>query len=404
VCGKAFVTHTKSGLNLYLILVARSAIGKEAMHEGISKLICATRQTVPSVSDFFDFCDFVSGPALARTAAAKPCFLNVAGEFGHKLKAMATNTNRPDGPMPQFRRVLTNLYQKSGPQSIAGGATYSNTENNIASIEGVAYSMIGETTPSTFYEALTPGMMEDGFLSRFLVMEYEGERPDENISRLDAPDDRLLDWFKGMLVQAGQLIRERKYQVVHPDEDAAHLLDAFSKECDGEIRKAGDDESRRQMWNRAHLKALKVAGLLAVSDNHMHPVIDHMQAAWAIALIRRDIAVFTKRLQSGDIGSDDKARERKLLAVAREYLKKGAADSYKIPAAMQQQGILPRKYLQIRTTTLPAFSNHKFGSAGAIDATIRTLIDSGYFMECDKHKMIEAFGFHGKCYRVLQLN
>ena len=38
VCGRAFTVSGK-GLNLYLILVARSGVGKEAMHCGVAKLI-----------------------------------------------------------------------------------------------------------------------------------------------------------------------------------------------------------------------------------------------------------------------------------------------------------------------------------------------------------------------------
>lgn len=146
------VWHTPaphSGLNLYVVLVARSAIGKEAMHSGISKLIHAARREYPEVGFHVDFSDFVSGPALLKACAQNPCFVNVAGEIGHKFLAMSVDK---DASMRSLRKVLTTLYAKSGPGSIAGGISYSAQENNVDATQAVAFSLIGETTPGTFSE------------------------------------------------------------------------------------------------------------------------------------------------------------------------------------------------------------------------------------------------------------
>lgn len=408
ICGKVWVTPTKTGLNQYLILVARSAIGKDAMHTGIAMLMKeATKDSVLHFgNDFVDFSDFASGQALQKACAANRSFVNVTGEFGHRLRQIATSTNKPDSPMQNLRRVMTNLYSKSGPQAVAGGITYSDKDKNISSVEGVAYSLIGETTPGTFYELLTPDMMADGFMSRFTVVEYEGERPSENewADYFSTPWRELLDWLKPLLAQSLSLLSNGQTETVQYLQESHAMLKAFSLECDARIRDAGSDESLRQMWNRAHMKALKIACLLAVADNYIHPVITTHHAEWAISFIKRDISVFTRRLQSGDIGMGDDSREAKLISIAREYLSSGELPAFaKDFEPLHRGGVIPRKYLQIRTQKLAAFSNHRSGSTKALDETIRSLIDAGHFMELPKTKVVEDYGFHGKAYLVLAL-
>ena len=400
VCGKVF-TLPQSGLNIYMILVARSAIGKEAMHSGVSLLLDKLRNSVPSAQNFVDFSEFVSGPALVKACAANPSFVNVAGEWGRKLKRLA-HEDRGDGPMQQLRTTMTNLYQKSGPSSIVGGLNYSNKDQNIAAVNGVAYSMIGETTPETFYNALTETMMEDGFLSRFNIIEYRGERPPANKNPIYVPNEQLTEALCGLVTQALTLLSRYQYSPVEFDPTSRAMLDAFDRECDLQINST-EDEGWRQMWNRAHLKASRIAGLLAVADNYVRPTIYAHHVEWALDLIRRDIAIMSRRIDEGDVGLGDNSRERKILALIKEYCTKPIADSYRIPKEMQVHGVIPRKYIQIRIARSAAFTQHRLGASGALDNAIRSLIDNGYIMELDKAKVVELYGPQGRSFRVLHI-
>lgn len=399
ICGRTWLLP-QSGLNLYVILVARSAVGKEAMHSGISILLNKLLQSMPLASAFIDFSDFASGPALQKAVAANPCFLNISGEWGRKLRRLASDDGR-DGPMQQLRTVMTNLYQKSGPTSIVGGITYSNKEGNIGSVNGVSYSMIGETTPDTYYQSLTESMMADGFLSRFTVIEYDGPRPPRNDAQVLEPDAPLVEHLRSLVAYSGDLQNRPAARVyVQRDEQAAALLNAFDLECDAEIN-ATLDESWRQMWNRAHLKVLRVSALLAVADNPANPWMTAPYVEWALDVVRRDIAMMQRKMRSGDIGTDDHAREKKLMAVVEEFLSAPPSAGYNVPEAVWKGGIVPRKVLQIRTARINAFSTHRLGATGVLDLTLRSLIDSGYLVEMDKGKLMADYGLSGKHYRIL---
>ncbi len=396
VCGRGCQTYTDKDLALYLILVARSGIGKDAIHEGIPLMIKLASN--PMADRFVRAQDFVSGEALHKEVLREPGFLNLQGEFGRKLKRMSEPR---DTPMQNFRTVMTNAYAKQHLE----GKSYSNSENNLLSVNRPALSFLGETTPSTFFECLTTDMMADGFLSRFLCVNYEGDKPLQNRRRnaeLNPEDLEMWKALVGHMVPYQIPINTPPPCIVQPNEDAREKLEYFEEDCRSNLN-ATEDESERQVWNRAHLKALKVASLLAVADNYLNPIITIQHVAWALNLVRFDIEMFQSRKKSGDIGVDDDARERKLIAFLKDYLVKPAPASYGIPRGMQENSIVTRAYLQRRAVSLPAFYNHRFGGKKALEDAISSLIANGYLQEIKTDKLIDAYSFWGKAYRIVRL-
>lgn len=403
IVGRAWHTPAPhAGLNLYVVLVARSAIGKEAMHSGIAKIITAAMMQCQVAGNFVDFNDYVSGPALVKACAANPCFVNVAGEIGHKFLAMSKDN---DAIMRSLRKVLTTLYSKSGPGNVAGGISYSSQENNVASMQSVAFSLIGETTPGTFYDSITDSMMRDGFMSRFCVIEYGGDRPEWNATPVEHPPRELVEHIVRIMAHSDLAIGGDKFQEVAVSEGARVALDAFRLECHHAIIAAGDDERKRAVWNRAHLNALRVGALLAVGDNYLNPVVTAEQAEWAVMLLRHGVVSFLKRLDAGEVGEgSDGGREQKVLQVCRDFL---LMPSDKLPSwlkhgkAMQEAGIVPRRYIQQKTQRLTAFENHNLGHTAALNMAIKTAMTNGNLLEVKKEPLVEQYAFFGQAYRVL---
>ena len=400
ICGKAF-NIPQSGLNMYLILVAQSAIGKEAMLSAPAKLFAAVREVVPQSMDFVNYNDFASGQALVKAISEKPCFVNISGEWGKKLKLMADE--RHVTPMTSLRKDMTNLYQKSGHGSIVGGISYSNKENNVSSVGAVSYSMMGDTTPGSLYETMTDSMMEDGFMSRFLTIEYKGSRPRHNHNALDRPDRILVDGIAALCTQALTLMHRNGVQMVARDDEAGQYLHAFDLECDERIN-GTNNESYRQMWNRAALKTLRLAALLAVADNYANPVINITHATWALSVVKRDIQNMQKKLTSGDVGQSDFSREMKILQVMKDYLVNGFPNWAKVPEPMRKSYIIPKRVVVSTVSRINTFTTHRLGSTTAVNMTLQSLIDMGDIMEVPKQELFSKFEYHGKCYRLLNMD
>jgi hypothetical protein len=401
ICGRAYCIP-QSGLNIYMVLVGQSAIGKEALHGGPAAIVKQLVQGCPEASKFVDYSDFMSAQALTKAVAANPSFVNIIGEFGKKLQRMSRDESG-DTIIQQLRTVMTNLYQKSGPGSVFGGLGYSDKEKNVASVNGVAYSMVGETTPGTFYDSLTETMMADGFLSRFTVVEYIGSRPEANEDLDHILEPWLRDHLAALIRNASAINASGAEPVlVGRDDEAAEFLSVFNKKCDREINST-DNEGWRQMWNRAHLKVYRISALLAATENPQFPVINLDQVMWAYDLVMRDIKIMERKIKEGDVGLSDATREKKLFAICLNYLTKEIAGSYGVPDQMKKDGIIPRKFFQVNTQRVTCFTNHKLGQIASLDMTIRSLCDGGYLAEVPKVECIQKYQFHGKCYRILNL-
>jgi len=398
VCGRAYSTYTKADLALYLILVAAIGSGKDAIHEGIPMMLDLSPKREAKYQ-FLQHTEFVSGQALHTAILETPGFLNLEGEFGKKLKRMA---NPLDSPMQHFRTTLLNAYNKTEFQ----GRRSMSEDSTRSGVRYPALSFLGETTPGTFYEALTSDMMDDGFLSRFTVIftESEDREPNSEDMRSVPLDNPSLAYWRALVDYALQHGTDRDLPTripVLPTGDAEEKLEGIRRGYDAEMRGQGDAE--RHLLVRAHLKVLKIASLLAVADNYLFPKVDIGHVAWARRLVETDIQRFRSRKQAGDVGSDDHARERKLSSIFSDYLLNPVPPGYKVPEAMRQASVVPRSYLQIRTQRLAPFNNHRSGASRALEDTIQTMIANGYLMEIDKLKVADAYGPQGRCYRIVKL-
>lgn len=411
LCGKTW-NIPGSGLNLYIILVARSGIGKEAMHSGISLLASRLRDAGASnIDKHINFVGYASGPALRKAAIEHKCMVNVAGEFGRKLKRMADDK---DSTIADLRTVMTDLYQKSGKDSIVGGVGYSNKESDVDSVSGVAYSMIGETTPNTLYESLTNSMMEDGFLSRFTIVEYDGERPEHNHNANLQIDQNLLTSLYNIVNDVSFASAKNFVQQLGIEATASSAMTHFDKKCDKEIN-GTKNEAWRQMWNRAHLKSLRIAALLAVADAYANgacsedglpikPILKYEHYDWAKNVVLADISLMSDKLTKGDVGTGDNPRELKIHALIKEFILNPKQHPDEKIEKMRASGVITRGYLARRVSRITSFERHRSGTSNALDITLRAMADNGYILELGKADLANRFGFSGKAYQVLKYN
>jgi hypothetical protein len=399
VLGRQF-NISNTGLNLYIILLAKTGVGKEGGAAGIERILKASRGTAPVVDSFMGPGTFASGQAIIRSLDEKPCFVSILGEFGLVLQDMSdASANTLHRVM---RRVLLDLYGKSGKSSVLYSSAYSDKEKNTKTLYAPSLTILGESTPDAFYAGLSQQHIADGLIPRFLLVEHHGDRPDRNPNAFYDPPEDLVRRFVELVEISLRMAANQTWQDVSLDESAAAALRTFDKQCDNHIRREGL-EGIRQLWNRAHLKALRLTALLAAADNPHVPVASYAHAKWAIDLVVRDSNDLSSRFERGDVGEGEEKEHADVVRIIDDYFEKGpeAAAKYMVNTQMFNARVIPHQYFQRRCINLAAFRKDRRGATRALKETIQSLVDAGLLAKVPAQQAYDEFGFRGILYHVL---
>lgn len=372
VVGRAY-NISGTGLNQYMLFVATTGIGKEAVEDGISKMVTAARAIVPMAEDFVGPSAFGSGQGLIRVLDKRPCFVSVMGEFGLTLQALSD----PRAPAASvlLRRVLLDLYGKSGWQNVLRETAYSDTEKNTKIVHAPSVTICGTATPETFWDIIDASDIADGLIPRFHIVEYKGQRVARNKAHGHPPSQPLTQRFADLLTVAITSKQNMTCSAIQMMPDAERLMDAFDEQCDEHMR-GKVSAAEAQVWNRAHLKALKLAGVLAVGCNPHAPTVTLDLAQWAIEFVGRSSRAVLSRFQSGDVGHGEQKQAADLRHVIEDYFKydEKVLQSYKARVDVQKAGIVPYSYLTVRTSRMASFSKDRNGAARALKAVIDNMV------------------------------
>lgn len=364
-----------TGLNQYILFVARTGTGKEEGPKGVERLMAAVRPRVPMIDEFLGPGSFASGQGLIRCLDAKPSFVSMLGEMGLTLQML--NDPRAPSSSVMLKKVLLDLYAKSGWNSVLRSTAYSDSEKNTKTIFAPNVTFVGDTTPETFFDSLSTADIADGLIPRLHIVEYKGERPRRNKTTAGAPPEGdLTTKVEDLAAQALQMAQNSQCANVQCDGDALELLDAFDEECDDLMRKEHSSVAV-QLWNRAHLKALKVAGLLAVGCDLHQPVVTKELAVWAIAFVREGTRAILSRFEIGDVGQGETKQGVELRRIVEDYFQATAEQlkKYKAEPSLQKQGLVPYSYIVVRASRLSCFQRDRRGSAKAIRETLEQGVD-----------------------------
>lgn len=364
ICGRSY-NISGTGLNQYIILLAKTGRGKEGAATGIDALIAAVRQTIPMADQFVGPAAFASGQALVKFLDTRPCFVSVLGEFGLTLQQICDP--KAASPLVMLRKVLLDIYSKSGYSKILRSSVYSDSERNTRIIQAPNVTLLGESTPETFFNGLDASHISEGLIPRFTIIEYDGPRPRPNPTPFNPPMPQLVAALVELVTVAINTAQNQTCLSVGTQADALAILDEFNDEADSKINHAAF-ETEAELWNRAHLKALKLAALVAVGCNVHAPTITPDIAEWSCSLIRREIGDVLKRFKSGEIGNGAEKHEMEVRRLFEHFqgLSESQRKRHRCPEGLLGKQVCPLSFLTIYTRRLACFKHDRRGPIKAL--------------------------------------
>lgn len=399
VCGRQFQFNGK-GLNLYLMLLANTGSGKEAMSTGLGKVMDAIIKPgnptlEPSLAALgFPAAAAFRGPAdltgrgvtrmfsKSKAAETLSCFC-VMNEFATVMAQMADPRGTNTGMM-QFKRSLLDLYMKSSQGNPYAGSMNADKESDVITIPSPALSLLCESTPGRLYAALSEELIADGMLPRMILFENEGYgqyNPHHATATVSQPlQQRLADLCKQVMELR---LNGDTFLQVKATEDGAARSEEFRAFCRGKLIYSEAD-AHKELWNRAHLNAERIAALLAVGVNPRNPVVTVDMIDWAANIVKRQIVLLVGKFKRGEIGSmtgsDEGQQYKDLLRIIRRYMERSPDNmpaSYAKYADARRAGLVPYKYLLQSTGSIASFKDERRGATYALKCQIENLTRTG---------------------------
>jgi len=328
ILGRRYVTTRRNWPSLFFLNIGKSASGKEHAKWAIEQLIDAcelgTRLVGPD--------GYTSDSGVLSALYSRPSHVTIIDEFGKVLEGAASRQNaRVQGA---FKTMMEAFGRADGVLRPLGYSTALMTQRDIEALEArvvrnPALTLLGMTTPETFYSAITSTAVRDGFLNRLLIVESDiGRQVGQNAPRLNVPVEitewaarvREYDGLDDPDLNAGMTPSAR---VIDFDAQASALFGAFDAEC---IRRMDelDETGMAEMFGRSNEIAMRIALVLCMSEEA--GVIRASHARVAIDYVRSNALRTIERLQVHLADSQVEAARNQVLEIIRQSGERGSTE------------------------------------------------------------------------------
>lgn len=334
IAGRRYVARPFGNFtSLYFVLVGKSGSGKEHGRTAIDAILTAAEWP-----ELIGHGGYTSDSAVFSALMLQPAHIAMIDEIGALL-----GNSQSEG-MHYARAAMTSLVEAWGAcHGTMRPKAYSTTSLAPAIADALlqrvvhnpAITLLGMTTPQTFYGALTPASIEGGFLSRLICVQTDiGRQPMGSRAQIQVPQS-VIDWINQSRTHAQARGNLAARAVGASDRPILTdvLMDTAStsavREYERDVLASMDfleDEGLAELEGRNVEKALRLACILAVSVNPSEPRITRDLIDYAIRYTRHWAARTVDAVREHMHGSKFAQWQAEVLRVVRRAGEKGRTE------------------------------------------------------------------------------
>lgn len=282
--GRRFITSNRNMTGLYFLNVGKTGSGKEHANTVLEDVLEASGMIQLRGPN-----GYTSAAGVISALKDKPTHVTVIDEFGLMLASAGAKG------MQHKKDALGMLMEAFGRQTKtlrnAGYAMQQLSDQQKKALEVEikcpSITLLGMTTPETFYEAIGGKDVASGFLNRFLIVESKRKRELSRVPAMIDPPQSVVDWVRASATASAD--NAGNLQDIGYEFPPAPVLVPFTDTAQSMFR---DYEQRLNDWqdsvspmaadmlNRTREIAMRVSLIVAHSlgDNQ----ISEAAAQWAI--------------------------------------------------------------------------------------------------------------------------
>lgn len=276
VMGRRWVTDYRNMSSLYFLNVGKTGSGKEH-----AKTALETALEASDLSKLIGPSGYTSAGGVLSSLRDRPCHVAIIDEFGLMLTSSQArgNHNKRDA----LGAIMEAFGRQMGTIRNTGFSTVAMTETQKKQLEIAirhpSLTLLGMTTPATFYEAISAADIASGFLNRFLIVETKvGRQVSRRPARVEVPQS-IIDWAKYHASAGGESIVQDKGPEFPPEPIEIRFSEASRQmlhELEVDIIKQQDDvrnETLAAMMNRQREIVMRLSLIVARSlgDDEISP-------------------------------------------------------------------------------------------------------------------------------------
>ena len=320
-----------TGLNVFMLYLGATGRGKEDLNRILTQFgkgIEATSNR-SCVDRHFYSGQLRSGPAirtsLEKMSQRENCatvnnlsYVYRIKEMGHALVGMTNGQSKFAG----LEIELQGLYDSSSKFGTVDDADFARIEDVLAGFDATSMSIVGDTQPKTLAKGMSYESIESGTMTRLIYVAAGPKRPPTNFDPKTYKDmpPKIAETFIKLINEVDALDRNEneddRFRDVELTEECDEYFMDYDEWLDNFIDNECEDPVEADLVNRSNLNALKLAGLIAVTENPERPLLTLDMFKWALVFIFHGTSYITETFKT----EKDPETEKALQTTVRQIL------------------------------------------------------------------------------------